>query len=151
MIEISNTTRKKISLKKISLISEAFLRHFKKIEVDVSIAIIGDKKMRQLNKDYRGYDKTTDVLSFAGAEWEGNLLGEVLINPNETKKISKYKEILEMCGFSYPPRNITKAQDYLFYFILVHGLLHLVGYDDAEEEGRQEMLRLGNNFLKKML
>lgn len=151
MIEITNITRKKISFKKISEIGEAFLHHFKKSKVDVSIAIIGDKKMRKLNKDYRGYDKTTDVLSFAGAEWEGNLLGEVLINPNQTKKISKYKEILEMSGFSYPPKNISKAQDYLFYFILVHGLLHLVGYDDAIEEDRQEMLRIGRNFLKKML
>ncbi|MFZ2310646.1 MAG: rRNA maturation RNase YbeY [Patescibacteria group bacterium] len=151
MIEISNTTRVKISKTKITAYSEAFLRCFKKSEVDVSIAIISKSRMKSLNNSYRGKDATTDVLSFAGAEWEGNLLGEVLINPHELKKLSKYKEILEFCGFTYPLRSVTKAENYLFYFILVHGLLHLVGYDDHEENERQEMLTLGRDFLKKVL
>lgn len=151
MIEISNTTRVKINRVKIKKVSEAFLNKFEKNQVDVSIAIIGNKKMHELNCNYRGANKTTDVLSFAGAEWEGNLLGEVLINPHEIKKLSKYKEILEFCGFSYPPQSVKKVEDYLFYFILVHGLLHLMGYDDHEEADRQEMLQLGRNFLKKML
>jgi probable rRNA maturation factor len=151
MIEISNTTKVKINSARIKKIAEAFLHEFERNQVDISIAVIGNKKMRELNCNYRGADKTTDVLSFAGAEWEGNLLGEVLINPHEVKKISKYKEILEFVGFSYPLSNVKKVEDYLFYFILVHGLLHLLGYDDEEEVNRQEMLKLGRNFLKKML
>lgn len=151
MIEISNTTRIKISKTKITSLSQAFLRHFKKSEVDVSIAIIGASRMKDLNNSYRGHDATTDVLSFAGAEWEGNLLGEVLINPHELKKLSKYREILEFCGFTYPWRSVTKVENYLFYFILIHGLLHLIGYDDCEESERQEMLTLDRDFLKKVL
>jgi probable rRNA maturation factor len=151
MIEISNTTRVKISKTKITSLSEAFLRHFKKSEVDVSIAIISESRIKSLNNSYRGKNSTTDVLSFAGAEWEGNLLGEVLINPHELKKLSKYKEILEFCGFTYPLRSVAKAENYLFYFILIHGLLHLIGYDDHEENERQEMLILGRDFLKKVL
>jgi probable rRNA maturation factor len=151
MIEISNNTKAKISKTKITAYSEAFLLSFKKSQVDVSIAIISAKRMKELNSSYRGHDKTTDVLSFAGAEWEGNLLGEVLINPHELKKLSKYKEILEFCGFSKPWNNIKKVENYLFYFILIHGLLHLVGYDDHDETERQEMLRLGRDFLKKVL
>jgi len=151
MIEISNTTKTKISKQKIISLSEAFLRHFEKSQVDVSVAIISEQRMKSLNNSYRGHDITTDVLSFAGAEWEGNLLGEVLINPYELKKLSKYKEILKFCGFTYPLQNITKVENYLFYFILVHGLLHLIGYDDDEEAERQEMLMLGRDFLKKVL
>ena len=149
MIEIVNTTKHKINKQKIITLSEAFLREFKNSEVDVSIAIVGDRRIKILNKEYRGYDKPTDVLSFAGAEWEGNLLGEVIINPQELKRLSKYKEILEYVGLTYPPKNLKKTENYLFYFILIHGLLHLVGYDDDVETDRQEMLRLGRKFLSK--
>ena len=149
MIEIVNTTRYQINKKKIVDLSDAFLHQFKHSEVDVSIAIVGDRRIQILNNNYRGLNKPTDVLSFAGAEWEGNLLGEVIINPSEIKKLSKYKEILEFVDLSYPPKNLKKAENYLFYFILIHGLLHLVGYDDSQESERQEMLLLGKKFLSK--
>lgn len=149
MIEIVNTTRHQINKKKIITLSDAFLHQFKHSEVDVSVAVVGNRRIQLLNKQYRGLDKPTDVLSFAGAEWEGNLLGEVIINPQELKKLSKYKEILEFVGLSYPPKNLKKTETYLFYFILIHGLLHLVGYDDSEEADRQEMLTLGKKFLSK--
>ena len=149
MIEIVNYTKKKINKKQIISICETFLQVFKNSRVDVSIAIVGDRRIRSLNNQYRGHDKTTDVLSFAGAEWEGNLLGEVILNPREIKRLSKYKEILEFIGLNYPPTNLKVTENYLFYFILVHGLLHLVGYDDDAEIDRQQMLRLGRDFLKK--
>lgn len=149
MIEIINTTKYKINKKKITSLCESFLKQFKNSRVDVSLAIVGSQRIQILNKQYRGIDKPTDVLSFAGAEWEGNLLGEVIVNPGEIKKISKYKEILEFIEQPYPPKNLRKTETYLFYFILVHGLLHLVGYDDHEEVDRQEMLRLGKKFLSK--
>lgn len=149
MIEIVNTTKHKINKKKIVALSEAFLRKFKKSKVDVSVAVVGDERIKVLNKQYRGIDKTTDVLSFAGAEWEGNLLGEVIINPNELTRLTKYKEIINFVGLSYPPKNLKKTEEYLFYFILIHGLLHLVGYDDCEEKDRQQMLKLGRDFIAK--
>lgn len=149
MIEIVNTTRTKINKKKIITICEIFLQTFKNIRVDVSVAVVGDKRIKKLNNDYRGHNKTTDVLSFSGTEWEGTLLGEVIINPQEIKRLFKYKEILEFIGLCYPPKKIKVTEDYLFYFILVHGLLHLVGYDDSSEDERQNMLKLGRDFLNK--
>ena len=149
MIEIVNTTRTKINKKKIIMLCEIFLQTFKNIRVDVSVAVVGDKRIKKLNNDYRGHNKTTDVLSFAGTEWEGTLLGEVIINPQEIKRLFKYKEILEFIGLGYPPKKIKVTEDYLFYFILIHGLLHLVGYDDSSEDERQNMLKLGRDFLNK--
>ncbi len=149
MIEIINTTKYKINRQKIIFLSEAFLQHFKNSRVDVSVAIVGSRRIKLLIKQYRGIDKSTDVLSFAGAEWEGNLLGEVIINPSEIKKVYKYREVLAFIGLPYQAKNLKKIEKYLFYFILIHGLLHLVGYDDAEESDRQEMLVLGKKFLNK--
>ena len=66
MIEINNTTKHKINLKKTTALTEGFLQTFKKKSFSVSIAVIGSSKMRRLNNDYRGIDRTTDVLSFEG-------------------------------------------------------------------------------------
>lgn len=142
MIEIANTTNFKVNKPEVSLIFEAFFKFFKVKRGDVSLAIIGDRRMKTLNSIYRGYNKTTDVLSFTDTQ-------EIIINPQEIKRLSKYKEILEFIGINYPPKNLKKTQEYLFYFIFVHGLLHLIGYNDEKEKDRLEMLALGLNFLTK--
>lgn len=145
MLEINNTTKQKINQKKIKEITEKFLRAYKKVGQGVSLAVVGDAKMQRLNNEYRGYDKTTDVLSFSGAP-ESKFLGEIVINIQEASRAGKYQAMLEELGVN-PTR---LSADYIFYFLLVHGLLHLCGYDDLTEKGRQEMLRRGRYFLNKV-
>jgi len=148
MVEINNTSTQKINLKLTERIVGEFLRIYKKSAWEVSVAVVGAKRMRKLNDDYRGIDKVTDVLSFSGdvanSAGSGNdqankYLGEVIINIEETKKASKYLEVLGK----------KKNADYIFCFLLVHGLLHLVGYNDEKEIERQEMVRRGTKFLSK--
>ena len=86
MIEINNTTKFKINKKLIKKIAEKFLQSRGLIKQDLSIAFIGDAKMRALNSQYRKKDKTTDVLSFSG---EDDFLGEILINPAQIKRQAK--------------------------------------------------------------
>ncbi len=144
MLEINNTGKQKLNLKKLNELTDSFLKLYKRKNYSVSLALIGGAKMRRLNNDYRGIDKTTDVLSFAGDQvFDGNdknkYLGEVIMNFAEIKKVNKYLDI-----FAKAPK-----PDYLFYFIFIHGLLHLVGYDDVTEKGRLEMIRRGKDFLQK--
>ena len=138
MVEINNTTKNKINLKKTTSLIESFLGAYQKKNFSVSLALIGSTKMRRLNDDYRGINQATDVLSFAGDEAE-KFLGEVIICPEELKKIKNYSAIF---------KTAPKAE-YLFYFILVHGLLHLSGYDDESEQSRLEMIARGKKFLEK--
>ncbi|MFA7088172.1 MAG: rRNA maturation RNase YbeY [Patescibacteria group bacterium] len=141
MIEINNTTKQKINSRKTEDIIKKFLCRYKKTGHDVSIAIVGPGRIRRLNREYRRLDKPTDVLSFSasiGFSPVQKYLGEVVINISETKKPSKYFEVF----------NSKKSAAYIFDFLLVHGLLHLIGYDDKTEKGRQEMLALGGQFLK---
>jgi probable rRNA maturation factor len=71
--------------------------------VEVSIAIVGDRKMRALNKKYRNMDKTTNVLSFAQAEGEyspqpegRSYLGDVVISyPVVIDEASRYKKMVD--------------------------------------------------------
>ena len=111
-------------------------KYFKVKKGEVSIAFIGDAKMRKLNKIYRGCDKTTDILSFSEEE-NKTYLGEVLINYNQIKRQAK--------------KYSSSIKEELL-FILVHGLLHLLGYEDDTEKGREKMkdLRLFGGFLWKI-
>jgi len=132
MIEVNNTTKIKINKKLIIEIAEKFFKVYKLKNKELSIAFISDQKMRRLNKNYRGLDKTTDILSFNG---EDDFLGEIIISPLMIKKQAKEN------------KNPFK---YELSFIFVHGLLHLIGYDDETEKGRLKMIKLGEDFLNKI-
>jgi len=87
--------------------------------VEVSIAIIGDRKMKRLNSHYRGLDKTTNVLSFSQTE------GEPTIMPTDIL-------ILGDVAISYPMaiKEATDEEELVddrICFLVEHGLLHLLG------------------------
>jgi probable rRNA maturation factor len=160
MVEINNTTKQKINLTQTRQVVEYFLATHRKTNWEVSVAIVGAVRMRRLNKKYRQIDKTTDVLSFRGGEAMNKFLGEIVINMAETAKVSAYQEVFELMGQarSIPSarsdRGVGTAQSkttihrYLFYFLLVHGLLHLIGYNDEVDKDRRRMIVLGHKFLE---
>jgi len=128
MIEINNNTKSKIDLSLVKTVVEKFLKKYK-INKNISIAFIGDKAMQILNKKYRGINKTTDILSFAG---EDDFFGELIIDYLQIKR--QYKKFND---------NIEQE----LIFILVHGLFHLMGYDDNTEKEIKKMEKLGNKFI----
>lgn len=102
-----------------------------------SVILTGDEEINNLNKNYRGIDKTTDVLSFAFNDGRKlnlpiNLLGDIYIS------IPKMKQ---------------QAIDYAtgekreLSFLAVHGLLHLLGYDHMNEEEEKIMFGLQKEIL----
>ena len=99
---------------------------------NMSLIFIDDNKMKELNKTYRGVDRTTDVLSFA-LEDNNNIklpireLGEVYISI--PKMIEQAKEF-----------NLSEKRE--LSFLAVHGLLHLLGYDHMEKEDEEKMFSL---------
>ena len=127
MIEINNTTKNKIKTKKLIGIIEIFLKAYKLKNFDVSVAIIGDKVMREMNLNYRGFDKTTDVLSFSG-------INEIIISYSQIKRQAK---------------ELKKSIDSELVFILVHCLFHLIGREDHTEKLRLAMIAEEEKFLKK--
>jgi len=126
MIEINNTTKTKIPVAKMKRIIEKFILVYKLKDFSVSIAIIGDQPMRELNYLYRGYDRPTDVLSFTE-------LREIIIDIKAIERQAK---------------ELGQSRDSELWFILVHGLLHLIGYDDNTENKRLKMIARGEDFLR---
>lgn len=87
---------------------------------EVSIAIVGDRKMKQLNSQYRGLDKTTNVLSFSQTE------GEPTVMPTDVL-------ILGDVAISYPMAIKEAADEEVLVddricFLVEHGLMHLLGH-----------------------
>ena len=130
MVEINNKTRSKIDIKRIETAVNKFFVHYKVKEKQVSIALVGDKTIRELNKKYRGIDRPTDILTFSGEE---DFLGEIVIDLAQVKRQAK---------------TYSKTTADELNFILVHGMLHLLGYDDKTEKDRLRMLTLGEKFIK---
>ncbi|MCD4694156.1 rRNA maturation RNase YbeY [bacterium] len=139
MIEINNKAGFRVDLKEVEDVVKKFLDYYKLKNYKISIALIDDEEIREINKNYRNLDMATDVLSFPSSEKEkkeDKFLGEVLINYSQTERQASH--------FSH-----TAWEE--FIFILIHGLLHLLGYDDLSKEDKEEMISLGESFIKKML
>jgi len=101
------------------------------IDSELSITIVGDQSIRRLNRDYRGFDKPTNVLSFPMSEGDfpdlnPQLLGDVVISAD-----TAFREAQEQ-GISFFER---------LGFLLLHGILHVTGYDH-ERSGEVEAERM---------
>lgn len=100
-------------------------------KAELGILVTDDEQMRELNRDYAGEDKSTDVLSFSLRE------GEKFVSPDEIERLG---EVI----ISYPTAKRQAEQagrpvDDEVAHLLVHGVLHLLGYDHAEPEEERVM------------
>ncbi|MEA3398329.1 MAG: rRNA maturation RNase YbeY [Patescibacteria group bacterium] len=125
MVEINNKTRSKINVKLVRDITEKFLGYYKIKSQAVSIAFVGDTVIKRLNKIYRGKNKITDILSFV--DDEAGQLGEIIIDYAQIKRQA---------------RKFSKSVKAELVFLLIHGLLHLLGYDDRTDKEAKKMEKL---------
>ena len=96
-----------------------------------AVVFITDAAMREYNRTYRGYDKSTDVLSFVG---DGGYLGDILIS-SET-------------AYNQARKSSTLSFQTNIHRLIVHGLLHLMGYDHETDNGEMRAIerRLRRRF-----
>jgi probable rRNA maturation factor len=90
----------------------------------LSIAIVDDPTIHSLNRQYLDHDYPTDVLSFLLERDKGSLEGEVIVSLDTAAR--------RAAEFGW-----SAADELLLY--VIHGTLHLVGYDDQAEAARSEM------------
>ncbi|NQV47163.1 MAG: rRNA maturation RNase YbeY [Rhodospirillaceae bacterium] len=109
---------------------------------EISIVLSNDDQVRTLNRDYRGKDKPTNVLSFAsldaGAPTPANapvLLGDVIV-ALETARDEADSE--------------GKTLSHHLSHLIVHGVLHLLGYDHQEDKAAHEMEELETAILESL-
>lgn len=110
-------------------------------DAHITFSVVDDKVMRKLNRQHRGVDGTTDVLSFtyddadfpARDDKSGHdLLGEIVISAPKVKKQAK------------EAGRTIKAE---FALMVVHGTLHLLGFDHCTESEERKMFALQQDIL----
>jgi|SRR5690625_1395288 len=128
---------------------ERILQEAEKVEHidggEISLTFVDDAMMRELNEQYRGQDRPTDVLSFAMSELTEDelevivedelpeMLGDIILSvPTATQQSEEYGHSLE--------REIG--------FLFAHGLLHLLGYDHQDDTAEQKMFAKQKQLLE---
>lgn len=116
---------------------ERTLQHEKVNNSIFSIIFVDNEEIHKINKTYRNVDKITDVISFAledneTVKDEQRFLGDIYIS------IPKMKEQAQDYGHS-EKRELS--------FLIVHGLLHLLGYDHMTSQEEKEMFRIQEEIL----
>ena len=108
---------------------------------DITISVVDDEEIHRMNREYRGVDRPTDVLSFPAAEGDAfpaipdAFLGDIAISlPRAEMQAEEYGHSLL--------RELT--------FLTVHGTLHLLGYDHMMDEDRARMFARQDEILEKI-
>ncbi|HOJ92266.1 MAG TPA: rRNA maturation RNase YbeY [Dictyoglomaceae bacterium] len=92
---------------------------------DISVVMVDDEKIKELNSKYRGKDSPTDVLSFSlGKDTKGRIVGEIYISLETVKQQAEEnnKSLLDEIAF-----------------LALHGVLHILGYDHETDEDYEVM------------
>jgi probable rRNA maturation factor len=95
----------------------------------ISVAYITDKRMQELNLRHRDKDETTDVLSFSYKDAEDDVLGDVVISLEQARKQAEGRLHTELL------------------MLLVHGCLHVLGYDHIDPSDAKEMFPLQDSII----
>jgi probable rRNA maturation factor len=123
----------------VKAVIETTLKTVCRHKADLSVHFIGDHKMRSLNRDYRSIDRTTDVLAFAmqeGEVFDKVDLGDIFISVPQIKRQAK------KLGVSFQ-EELSR--------MLVHGILHLCGYDHIKKNDYKIMIPLQEKILRTVI
>lgn len=162
MLEIHNFTQNEIDEKMFRRVAEVILKTVGiENKTEISLAIVGDGRMRKLNKMYRGSNRVTDVLAF----------GDKSVLPYLAKAFPRLKKGQEV-EFIEPPDGVKRLGEVIICYprarkqarrlghslekeltiLLIHGILHLLGYD--HEKGgaaEEEMKKMEAEILKEVI
>lgn len=119
-VSVANLQHTRLPIREIKYIAKRVLEEEGVRDGEVSIVLGDDGLIMELNHRYRGVNEVTDVLAFPFGE--RGCLGEVIISVDAAKRQAKvYRHSLE--------KEIE--------ILLVHGVLHLIGYEDSEMDGME--------------
>ena len=102
----------------------------------ISVSFVDKAEIRRLNKEYRGVDKATDVLSFPAFEF-GTIPAEEELEEDEELALGDVVICEEVCRRQAEEYGHSEEREIIYLF--VHSVFHLLGYDHETEDGKQDM------------
>lgn len=138
-IVFSNETKEKIEhINELKKLVKYATKYVKQDNIEFGVIFVDNNKIRELNKNYRNIDKETDVITFRLEDYEEVMCGDMKILGDIYISTEKAKSQANEYDHSYL-REIS--------FLLIHGFLHLLGYDHIEESEEKEMFKLQEDIL----
>ena len=138
-ISFENETEEKVKeLPELKKLIKYAIKYMKLDNVEFNIIFVDNNKIHELNKTYRNIDRETDVITFRLADYETvvfdniTVLGDIYISLDKA-----HSQSIEY-GHSYL-RELS--------FLMIHGFLHLLGYDHMKEEDEKVMFKLQEEIL----
>lgn len=138
MIQINNLTENQIDQNSLEKVIKLVLKEEKiQKDVELSVALIGPGRMRKLNKKYKKKNRVTDILSFPESK--------IIFEKFKVGSLAKTKGLGEIVICSREVKKSAKKQNSSFekelIIVLIHGILHLLGYDHERNEQEAEKMR----------
>jgi probable rRNA maturation factor len=110
---------------------------------EVSVSLVGDQAIRELNRQYRGNDSVTDVLSFS--QLEGEHLDLVSLPAGVPVPLGDI--VISVSRMAEQAAEYGHGERREFGFLLIHGLLHLLGYDHQQPDDQLVMRAMEEDVL----
>ncbi len=147
MIEINNLTTHQLDEGFLKNIAKEVLRRENKEKTSLSIALVGQVRIRALNKKYRKKNRVTDVLAFPQSK--------VLLEKFKTASFQKFEGFGEIVICLREVKKNSQRFNTTFKKelarVLIHGILHLLGYDHEKNQAEGEKMRKKEEYYLAML
>ena len=124
-ITIRNDTAKRTRHSTLSNALEVLFEVYNLPSAKVDVLLTDNRTMKRLNKEFRGIDEATDVLTFPAPDWDGAPLGDIAIS-------------LDFATRGAAAMRVPVHEE--LAYLGIHGGLHLLGYDDETEQEREDMV-----------
>ena len=148
LLKVHHVTEEHLSSRLLSVIDHPSLDGLIPPMSELCLTLLTDQEIHELNRDYRGKDRPTDVLSFALLEGEQLQLPPEVAVPLGDIMISVETAMRQAQRSALPRLTSALSADHVWglseelSFLALHGFLHLLGFDHEEEDEAEEMERL---------
>ncbi len=123
------------------------LKNLKKTKGSISLSVVGEQRMKTMNREYRKKDYVTDVLSFPSDS--KSFFGNNIINKSEDKEFGDIIICPKQIERQAREYKITYKEE--FTRMLVHGVLHLLGYDHIKKKDAKIMFPIQEKIVSKIM
>ena len=144
---VDRQRRERVDRRAVRRLVKAIITDHSNGDSDVAVVFVADDTIRELNRDYRGIDRPTDVLAFAmseagsqGCDLDGagveTVLGDVVVSVDRA---------------AVQARRFRRSLEHEILKLVAHGVLHLLGYDHEVNAERLAMRRLENRYAREAM
>lgn len=138
---LKRVRRSGVDIRAVRRDAEAILLALGEGQSELAVSLVGDVEIHALNRDYRGKDRSTDVLAFAMREGEpapgqSDVLGDVVIS-------------VDTAARQAAERGVTVGEE--VRDLLIHGVLHLLGFDHERGANDSRRMKAKERWLRRVL